>query len=102
MTSEHLVQLMVEERDRLQSAIDALQGTTRVGNGSGRRKPGRPATTVSASIVPTAHEIDPLPGIAPKKKAKWSAAKRKLQAERMKQFWAKKRAAKSKGGKVPF
>jgi hypothetical protein len=103
MTSEHILTLLIEERDRLTAAIDALKvGRAGVeGGGKARPKPGRPPKAVSA---PMAHIIDPLPGLAPKpkKKAKWSAAKRKALGEKMRQRWAAKRAGNSKGGKVPF
>jgi hypothetical protein len=99
MASEHIVQLLIEERDKIQAAINALQSGVEGGGLIVRKKRGRPAKTVS---VPTAHVIDPLPARAPKKKAKWSSAKRKAAGERMRQYWATKRAGKSKGGKVPF
>jgi hypothetical protein len=101
MTSEHILTLLIEERDRLTAAIDALKIGGVEGGGTVKRKPGRAPKAVSA---PTAHIIDPLPGLAPKpkKKAKWSAAKRKALGEKMRQRWAAKRAGNSKGGKVPF
>jgi|SRR5580704_11338708 hypothetical protein len=101
MTSETLAQLMIEERNRLQAAIDALQDGSKSEGTNARRKRGRPAKTVSVPTAATAHVIDPLPGLV-RKPAKWTAAKRRLQAQRMKQFWAQKKAGKSKGGKGPF
>jgi hypothetical protein len=102
MTSEHIISLLIEERDKIQAAIDALQGRGVEGGGKARRKPGRPAKTVSAPTAPTSHVMDPLPGLVTRKKAVWTPAKRKAQGERMRQVMAAKRAGKSKGGKVPF
>jgi hypothetical protein len=101
MTSEHILSLLIEERDRVHAAIAALKAGGVEGGGKVRRKPGRKPKAVSA---PTAHIIDPLPGLTPKprKKAKWSAAKRKALGEKLRMHWAAKRAGKSKGGKVPF
>jgi hypothetical protein len=71
MPVEQIVSLLIAERDRLSRAIEALQGPTK-----GR---GRPANVVPSAPV--------------KKKAAWSAAKRKAQGERMKAYWEKRRRA---------
>jgi hypothetical protein len=89
MSTEQIVSLLLEERNKLQAAIDALQGAGVSGGLVVRRKPRRPPKTVSA---PTAYVIDPLPELVPRKKAKWTAARRKAQGERMRQVMAAKRA----------
>ena len=73
MPTEHILALLIQERDKLNRAIDALQGPA--------KRPGRPAVSVSADGVAE----------TPKKKRTFSAAQRKKQAERMKAYWAAKR-----------
>lgn len=72
MPTEHILALLIQERDKLNRAIDALQGPT--------KRPGRPPMSVSAGVAET-----------PKKRRTFSAAQRKKQAERMKAYWAAKR-----------
>jgi hypothetical protein len=71
MPTEHIIALLIAERDKLNRAIDALQG-------SAKRRGRPPAAEVTTSAV------------APKRKRQ-SAARRKAQAERMKAYWAAKR-----------
>ncbi len=74
MPVEHIVTLLIQERDRLDRAIEALQGPV--------KRRGRPPKAVSADAVSS----------LPAKKARtWSAAQRKAAAARMKARWAKKR-----------
>jgi hypothetical protein len=79
MPTERILALLVEERDKLSRAIEALQG--------GVKRRGRPpknplAVTTSASAA------------APKKHGRrFSAAQRKAASERMRQRWALKRKA---------
>ena len=70
MPTEHIVALLVAERDKLNRAIEALQGSAKLR--------GRPPATPAA------------PPVA-KKRKRQSAARRKAQAERMKAYWAAKR-----------
>ena len=78
MPTDHILALLISERDKLNRAIEALQGSA-----TRRGRPAKNATT-------------PTPTIAPKKKPKrQSAARRKAQAERMKAYWAEKRKKKS-------
>lgn len=87
MAVEHIVSLLIAERDRLDRAIEILQGPI--------KKRGRPArgrslssgTSKGHSIV----ESWPMDAGPVKKKAAWSAAKRQAQAERMKAYWAKRK-----------
>lgn len=82
MPTDHIVALLIVERDRLNRAIDALQGPT------ARR--GRPPKSATAAA--------PAAAAAPKRKRKgMNAAQRKAQSARMKAFWAARRKQKSKG-----
>ena len=80
MPTEHIVALLIEERDKLNRAIEALQGHT--------KRRGRPAKNRLAAEVPTA--VEP-----PKARRKgMSNAARKAQSKRMKAYWAAKRKKK--------
>jgi hypothetical protein len=76
MPTEHIVALLVAERDRITRAIEALQGTKRRG-----RPPKNPLAALAAPVAPA----------SPKKRRGMSAAARKAQSERMKAQWAKRR-----------
>ena len=78
MPTEHIVALLIAERDKLNRAIEALQGSA--------KRRGRPPKNPLAAAV--THAVAPA---APKKKRRQSAARRKAQAERMKAYWAAKR-----------
>jgi hypothetical protein len=76
MPTEHIIALLVAERDKLNRAIEALQGAKRRG-----RPPKNPLALATST--------------APARKARtFSAAQRKQQAARMKAYWAAKRKAK--------
>ena len=80
MLTEQIVGLLIAERDKLNKAIEALQGPT--------KRMGRPPK--NALPTPTSQEsAQP----AKKRHRKFTAAQRKQQAERMKAFWAAKKAA---------
>jgi hypothetical protein len=70
MPTDHIIALLIAERDKLNRAIEALQGSA--------KRRGRPpkATTPEVSV--------------PKRKRQ-SAARSKAPAERMKAYWAAKR-----------
>jgi hypothetical protein len=72
MPTEHIVALLIAERDKLNRAIEALQGSA--------KRQGRPPKNPLMAAAPVA-----------KKHKRQSAARRKAQAERMKAFWAAKR-----------
>ena len=74
MPTEHILALLIQERDRLNVAIEALQGPL--------KHRGRPAKTAQ-------HET----GLEKpaRKKRTFTAAQRKAQGKRMKAFWAAKR-----------
>jgi hypothetical protein len=80
MPIEHIIALLIAERDKLNRAIDALRGSA--------TRRGRPPKNPMAAK----HAI----AVAPKKKRKRSASQRKAQAERMKAYWAKRKKAKSR------
>jgi hypothetical protein len=74
MPNEHILTLLIAERDKLNRAIDALQGDA--------KRRGRLPKNAATAATP---EVS-----APKRKRQ-SAARRKAQAERMKAYWAAKR-----------
>jgi hypothetical protein len=74
MPTEHIVALLIEERDKLNRAIEALQGA---------KRRGRPPKSERGGSVSSG---------APKKV--WSAARKKAQAARMKAYWSKRKAKK--------
>ncbi len=82
MPTEQIVELLIIDRDRLNKAIEALQGPM------GRR--GRPPKSAAASAVP---ETKPR-----RQRKRMSAAARKALSGRMKKYWAARRKqAKAKG-----
>jgi hypothetical protein len=85
MATEHIVALLIAERDRLSRAIDALQGPT--------KRRGRPPKSESAAPASAHAAAKP----ARKKRRKLTAAEKKAASERMKAFWAARRKAKGKG-----
>jgi hypothetical protein len=80
MPTDHIIALLIAERDRLTLAIEALQGPT--------RRRGRPPKN-SMAVSPNGSELP-----ASKKHTRtFTAAQRKAQAKRMKAYWAKKKKA---------
>ena len=65
--TEHIIAMLIAERDKLNRAIEALQGSA--------KRRGRPPKAVAGTTAPIAS--------APKRKRR-SAAQRKAQADRMK------------------
>lgn len=76
MPTDHIVALLIAERDKLNAAIEALQGTSKT---AAPKKPIATETTVAA---------------APRKKRHVSAAARKRMAEGQKKRWAAIKSAK--------
>jgi hypothetical protein len=77
MATEHILSLLIAERDKLSKAIDALGGTP---------KPvARPTKAIEAPA--------PAAAAAPKKRHRkpLTAAQKKAHSERMKAFWAARR-----------
>ena len=92
MPTEQILALLIAERDKLNRAIEVLQGST--------KRLGRPPKSALTAIPAPAEPAQP----AKKKRRIFTAAQRKQQAERMKAFWVakKKTAAKqSKAGSKP-
>lgn len=85
MSTEHILALLIQERDRLNRAIEALQGPTKR-----RGRPPRNPLTVSESTT--------VPKPARKKRA-FSPAQRKAAAERMRQYWARRKSEVKPGTK---
>ena len=83
MATEHILSLLISERDKLNRAIEAL--------GEPVKRRGRPAT----STPPIATSV-----ADPPKRRTFTAAQRKQQAARMKAFWAAKRKASGKTAKA--
>jgi hypothetical protein len=75
MPSEHIIALLVAERDRLNRAIEALQGPAKRRG----RPPKNPLATAAA------------PPLAKKRRRTFTAAQRKAQAARMRAYWAKRK-----------
>jgi hypothetical protein len=82
MLTEQILTLLIRERDRLNRAIDALQGPT--------KRRGRPPKNPLATALTAAPE----PVAPARKKRTFTAAQRKEQAARMKKYWAAKKKAK--------
>lgn len=75
MPTDHIIALLIAERDKLNVAIEALQGT---------KRRGRPPKSSPNNVIP-----------APEKKHHMrTAAARKAQAAKMRAYWKKKKAAK--------
>jgi hypothetical protein len=74
MPTEHILAMLIAERDKLTRALEALGGAAKRRG----RPPKSPLATVSAPA---------------EKRRGWSAAQRKAQAARLKAYWAKKRKA---------
>jgi hypothetical protein len=81
MLTDQIVVLLIAERDRLNQAIEVLQGPT--------KRRGRPPKNPFAHVVAAATAVAAVPA---KKKRTFTAAQRKQQAKRMKAYWAKKKA----------
>ncbi len=78
MPTEHIVALLIAERDRLNRAIEVLQGPVKQ-----RGRP--PKNPLIANAAP-----------ASLKRKRRTAAQRKAQGERMKAYWAKRKKANNK------
>jgi hypothetical protein len=76
MPTEHIFGLLIAERDRLNKAIEALQGPA--------KRRGRPPKNVVVAVAAA-------PTASAKKTRKFTAAQRKKQAARMKADWAAKK-----------
>src|SRR5579863_6113037 len=86
MPTEQILALLIAERDKLNRAIEALQGPA--------KRRGRPPLN-AARLAVTVGAAEPAQ-TAKKKRRIFTAAQRKQQAERMRAFWAAKRKAAAK------
>jgi hypothetical protein len=84
MPTEHIIALLIAERDKLNRAIEVLQGPI--------KRRGRPPKNPSAAAAAPAATL-PAPT---KKRRGLSAAGRKAQSQRMKAYWAAKRKKEGK------
>jgi len=91
MPTDHIVSLLIAERDKLNRAIEAL-GAPLKRRG---RPPKNPAPVATAVAVPAVAVPAEAPA-APKRRPR-TAAQRKVQAERMKAYWARRRKEEKKG-----
>jgi hypothetical protein len=87
MPTDHIVTLLIAERDRLNAAIEVLQGTT-------AKRRGRPPGPKNVSTINGATALEPA-----RKKRTFSAAQRKQAADRMRKMWAAKKRAARKDAK---
>jgi hypothetical protein len=85
MPTEHIVALLIQERDKLNRAIEALQGPVKR-----RGRPPKRFANVETSMNPKAEAASKT-----HKKVVWSAARKKAHIARMKAYWAKRKAKKS-------
>jgi hypothetical protein len=83
MATEHIIDLLIAERDKLNKAIEALGGAT------------KPVSSPSKSSAAPA--TAPAPAKAVRKRKALSAAQKKAHSERMKAFWAARRKKQAKG-----
>jgi len=98
MSIKQIVQLLIQERERLSKAIEALQGPV--------KRRGRPPKSAAASFDYNAPDVPdwvkpasakaPAKAVAPKKRT-MSAAGRKAIADAVKRRWAAVKAAKAGG-----
>ncbi len=76
MPTEHIIGILIAEREKLSRAIEALQGPTKRRG----RPPKNPDVSAAFTVSPTEH----------KRKGR-TAAQRRAQSEKMKKYWAAKR-----------
>ena len=90
MPTEHIVQLLIAERDRIEAAIAALQG------GTAAKRRGRPPKDQSLANAPS-WVTGTTPEKPARKKPRFSAKQRAEQSKRAKEMWRKRKAAAKKG-----
>ena len=95
MLTEQIVALLIAERERLNGAIEALQGPTQR-----REKLARNPRAVAAQAAGP-EPPNAIPAPAKRKRRKFTPAQRRAFGERMKAYWAAKRKVASKGKALP-
>jgi len=95
MPTDHILALLIAERDKLNRAIEALQGPT--------KRRGRPAKSGWTFYTPYSRNtgVEPTTATPKRRKRRFSAAQREAAAERMRQRWAAKKKAEAKSAKKP-
>jgi hypothetical protein len=88
MTTDHIVALLIAERDKINRAIEALQGSVK------RRGRSPKSASLSAVAPATASILSDANEAAPRKKRHVSAAARKKMAAAQKKRWAAIKAGK--------
>jgi hypothetical protein len=83
MPIEHILSLLIAERDKLNRAIEALGGIV-------AKRRGRPPKNPGVAIPIAASNLAP-PVVKARRGRTFSAAQRKAQAARMKAYWAKRK-----------
>jgi hypothetical protein len=79
MPTEHIIALLIAEREKLNRAIEALQGPV--------KRRGRPRKNlVAAAVAGQVAPVTPVPAATAKKRKGLSAAARKAQSQRMKAY----------------
>jgi hypothetical protein len=89
MPTDHILSLLIAERDKLNAAISLLGGTP------AKRRGRPPKSSMPDWVTSNGASVPPLE-IPAKKKRHFSAAQRKAAAERMRKMWAKKKKAAKK------
>jgi hypothetical protein len=84
--TEHIVALLIAERDKLNQAIEVLQGPT--------KRRGRPPKNALNGATPSVVLEPSQP--AQKKRRKFTPPQRKQQAEKMRAYWLAKKKAEAK------
>ena len=77
MVTDQILVLLIQERDQLNRAIEALQGPV--------KRRGRPPKNAVAPVA-----------AAPAKRRERTPAQRRAQAKRMKEYWAKRKKEETK------
>jgi hypothetical protein len=81
MPTDHILDLLIAEREKLTRAIEVLQGTS-------RSRTQRKDAMLTADAAPTLNHT--------RKRKGWTAAQRRAAAERSKAMWAKRRKQSAK------
>ena len=93
METTQIVALLIAERDRINAAIEALEGPTQQHRGRPAKNAAAPIAASEDATMPDSSESAAAKTPATKKRT-FTAAQRKQQGERMKAYWkAKKKAA---------
>ena len=79
MATDDILALLIQERDKLNRAIEALQGA---------KRRGRPPKSAASAVSPVVG--------GPGKRRARTPAQRKAQAKRMREYWAKRKKAEGK------